>query len=170
MKGAAAKHLWSLYSTLTKHPLGGGRNILSEEEDLDKTSSPRRIRVPILFFSSLFSLLSSFLYSQLCAITLDRQKPTRLIRLTKTRAMVFMTMPIIILVSAISRDRRPASNLARNNRSGPFPGDFGTKYRFATGIVLHGGQRRMRPRTAGKPRPPASAADFDVTADFEASR
>ena len=33
-KGAAAKHLWSLYSTPTKPPLGGGSNILSKEEDL----------------------------------------------------------------------------------------------------------------------------------------
>ena len=42
-------------------------------------------------FILLFFLLSSFLCSQLCATTLTSQKPTRLIRLTKTRAMDLFT-------------------------------------------------------------------------------
>ena len=96
-KGAAAKHLWSLCSTPTKPPLGGGSNILSEEEDLAKTSSPRRIRVPILFFS--IFLLSSFLCSQLMRDHIDQPKARKAHQAGKTQGdgIYDRTMPIIIL-------------------------------------------------------------------------
>jgi hypothetical protein len=46
------------------------------------------------FYSSLLFSVFSPLFSALglCAITLTSQKPARLIRMTKTKAMVFMAM------------------------------------------------------------------------------
>src|SRR5262249_60694214 len=58
-------------------------------------ASPRRSKVPLAKREARCggrSPRECMLPLQLCAITLTNQKPARLIRLTKTRAMAFMTM------------------------------------------------------------------------------
>jgi len=77
------------------------------------------------------SLLSSLLFSLLSAMRdhIDQPKARKAHQADKTRAMVFIlcdanNRPRFPRIR-ISRGRRPVSNLARNNRSGPSPRAMG---------------------------------------------